>query len=149
MKGTSHVNFLETDNSRCCIEDCSPLGCNTIVWVVGNISKGCTVFTFGGEAQWAASHPKRLDCLAALLWEFNGMMQIAWPSCNIHVKKKSKLALAGIFISFLSWLYRQIWCSYTEPRLPIQNMTWQSWHQHSVWMSCNLVNCMWIIGTVL
>jgi len=54
------------------------------------------------------------------------------------LRRKSKLALAEIFIFFLGWLYRQIWCSYTEPWLPIQNMVWQSWHQHSVWISWNL-----------
>jgi hypothetical protein len=65
------------------------------------------------------------------------------------LRRKSLLALASIFIFFLGWLYRQIGCSYTEAWLPMQNMAWQSWHQHSVWMSCNLVNCMWIIGSVL
>lgn len=80
MKGATHVNFLEINNPRCCIEDCIPVGCNTIVWVVGNILKGPTVFTFSGEAQGIASYPKTLGCLVALLWEFNGMMQIAWPS---------------------------------------------------------------------
>jgi hypothetical protein len=76
MKGTKHVNFLKKDNPRYCIEDCGRLGCNTLLGEWFTTFQRIVLSSPSTEKHSDTSCPKRLECLAAVLRELCGMMQI-------------------------------------------------------------------------
>lgn len=80
MKGTDHVNFLKISNPRYCIAECSPLECNALLceWFA-TFQRIVLSSPSSMKHSDTASCPNRLECLAALLQEPHGMMQVTWP----------------------------------------------------------------------